>query len=193
MTKYKRKSEVNAIQWFKDGDHTHVEPMIGFEDDEICEDCKHKMNTEHGVLELNGFETIVCPGDYILDNSTVVKEYRFPNLYEEIKSKKELNIMQQDTTDVRLNFKEWYNANNKKFVKRKHLAQAAWQHIESEMLTETKDSLDWFHARIEKAYRSEKSLYHKLNDATTGRFRLILALIVSLVLNVAVTIIAVSL
>jgi hypothetical protein len=63
VARYKKKPvEVEASQWFKDGDHLSVEPYPTTGTCAICE----RFFQEHGwVATLEGGH-IVCPGDFII-------------------------------------------------------------------------------------------------------------------------------
>ena len=72
---------VNAVRWFKNGDHQAVKPIYGA-GKMIDSLCGHRSD-EHGFLGSLG----VCPGDWIVtDARGAVRRYRpteFVELYEE--------------------------------------------------------------------------------------------------------------
>lgn len=55
---------VDAVQWFKDGDHLKVTPMHGA-GDRICEACDHP-SFEHGWCSTTRINHSVCVGDWIV-------------------------------------------------------------------------------------------------------------------------------
>ncbi len=65
MSKYRKKPIViEAVQWFKNGDHPVVESSAGM-GDRICETCGHPSNA-HGWCPTPEFKEIVCVGDWII-------------------------------------------------------------------------------------------------------------------------------
>jgi hypothetical protein len=89
MAKYVRTEIVDAVQWFKNGDHPEdrlwmVVPVPGdgvpfpsegkvvryyrhprFPGDTICEGCGKIMHV-HGWIDSGGEGQVVCPGDYVV-------------------------------------------------------------------------------------------------------------------------------
>src|SRR5258707_435562 len=59
--------EVEASQWFKDGDHPAVKPIYGA-GDRIDESCGHPSH-EHGLLKTADGTLGVCPGHWIVTDS----------------------------------------------------------------------------------------------------------------------------
>ncbi len=72
MAKFRKKpvkpEEVEATQWFKNGDHPDVLRLYMTDEErgDYCQDCGTKM-PGHGFLELSGEEgQNVCPGDWVV-------------------------------------------------------------------------------------------------------------------------------
>lgn len=69
MTKFRKKPiEVEATQWFKNGDHSkviHYYCPSNRDKNSQCKKCGHKMY-EHGWIDTLEGGYIVCPGDYII-------------------------------------------------------------------------------------------------------------------------------
>jgi len=75
MTKYrKRPVEVEAVQWFRNGDDTEVFPEAVTVDYGHCGHCGHTMD-DHGWIDTLEGGHIVCPGDWVI---TGVKGERYP-------------------------------------------------------------------------------------------------------------------
>jgi hypothetical protein len=73
----KRPVEVEAVQWFKDGDESDVKPYdegIAARGAQHCEVCGFELG-KHGRIKTLEGEHIVCPGDYII---TGVKCEKYP-------------------------------------------------------------------------------------------------------------------
>jgi hypothetical protein len=82
MAKYKKKPViVEAVQWFEDGDHSHVKmiPLDRFEErqgkDRRCKRCDLVLDGIHGEIETLEGVHIVCPGDFII---TEVEDEHYP-------------------------------------------------------------------------------------------------------------------
>ena len=94
MTKYvKKQIEVEAIQWFKNGDHPSIRPFRSNEFDRKCTNfyCA-KESHKHGWIETLEGAHIVCPGDWIVTGIKgeyyLVKDEIFKLAYE----RKEENV-----------------------------------------------------------------------------------------------------
>ena len=86
MAKYRKKPVVvEAVQWFKNGDHFRSPDVLGTKK---CENCGKYMHV-HGCVEtLEGWH-IVCPGDWIITGVNgehyPCKPDIFAATYEEVK------------------------------------------------------------------------------------------------------------
>ncbi len=60
----KRPIVVDAVQWFKDGDHAKVSPLVKAESRMSCCD---SLSTQHGIVYTIDGNGIVCPGDWIIE------------------------------------------------------------------------------------------------------------------------------
>lgn len=69
----KKPVTIQAVQWFKNGDHPVVQPIAGA-GDRICEMCGHPSNAHAWCPTLEGIH-IVCVGDWII---TGVKGEHYP-------------------------------------------------------------------------------------------------------------------
>ena len=69
---FKRKPEiVEAVQWFKDGDHPDVTVRDWSNNGEVkCIICGRNLVEEHGNILMQDMKRMVCPGDYIVTHST---------------------------------------------------------------------------------------------------------------------------
>jgi hypothetical protein len=68
MPRYVKKPiEVEATQWFKDGDHKDVKPVkkIAKVSSRKCKECSGDINDHGWIYTLEGGH-IVCPGDFII-------------------------------------------------------------------------------------------------------------------------------
>ena len=66
MPTFRKTATVEAIRWFKQGDHPSVEPYKQeFTDRGLCGYC-NKLLVEHGWVQTLEGGHIVCPGDWIL-------------------------------------------------------------------------------------------------------------------------------
>lgn len=97
----KRPVEVEATQWFKDGDHPNV-TMLPVDPDCVvslyCAGCGHSADA-HGFIETLEGGHRVCPGDWII---TGVRGERYPckpdifeQTYEEVPDPEEIEFEQQ--------------------------------------------------------------------------------------------------
>jgi len=86
-----------------------------------------------------------------------------------------------------MKFKEWYKEEAPKFKSCKHLAQAAWQHIESNMLDEYEDLTKWYAERLHKSYDDQDKVYTKLRTLSDTRLYLMIGLLVSVCFNAITT------
>ena len=90
MAFYRRKKPVEAVQWFKMGDHPMVArkldvKWLSYDDDDVCCFCGMPFS-EHGLLKPEAWR-MVCPGDWIVtDDEGVFKkrDVEFRNYYEEV-------------------------------------------------------------------------------------------------------------
>jgi hypothetical protein len=77
MGKYRKKPvTIEAVQWWKNGDHPSVEPLFIYDLDHssICNKCGEKIKG-HGRIDTLEGGHIVCPGDYII---TGIKGEEYP-------------------------------------------------------------------------------------------------------------------
>lgn len=77
MARYRKKPvEVEAVQWFKVGDHPDVGQYDHMFSDPFkkCAECGHRLRNHGGVKTLEGGMR-VCPGDWII---TGVKGEHYP-------------------------------------------------------------------------------------------------------------------
>ena len=99
MTKYIEKPVVvEAVQWFKEGDHSVVAPYSspGVSGERLCLSCSKPLHM-HGWLEQPCGSNVVCPGSWIVerlkDRYKVIEPDEFFQHYEEaaayLKAKKE--------------------------------------------------------------------------------------------------------
>lgn len=71
----KKPIEIEATQWFKNGDHPRVTDGViirgaaGIADDAICEECNGTMGA-HGWMETRQGGRTICPGDFIVTTLT---------------------------------------------------------------------------------------------------------------------------
>lgn len=107
--KYKRKEEiVEAVQWFKNGDHPKdnckvitpndcsIPPFLSeglfvrrynhpfHKGNEICEFCGNPLNLHGWIDNPKAEDFLVCPGSWIIDDSIVMGDAEFKNTYEPI-------------------------------------------------------------------------------------------------------------
>ena len=73
MTRYRQNSSVvDAVQWFKNGDHPKVHPVCEPDDDDAdlrCESCG-KAHHLHGSIDNVSFRDVarVCPGNWMTES-----------------------------------------------------------------------------------------------------------------------------
>lgn len=67
--------EVDAVQWFKHGDHPRVDPVYGTTNAWPCSICGHECS-EHGFAKTSDGVLGCCPGDWIVTTPTGVYRYR---------------------------------------------------------------------------------------------------------------------
>ena len=66
MGKYrKRPNVIEAVQWFKVGDHPNVRQFDPAFRESLCDKCK-TIKYAHGLVETLKGSHIVCPGDWII-------------------------------------------------------------------------------------------------------------------------------
>jgi len=82
MPKFRKKPViVEAVQWFKHGDHEGVHRLISVESYRVCKQCNNFVH-QHGWIDTLEGGHIVCPGDFII---TGVKGERYsckPDIFE---------------------------------------------------------------------------------------------------------------
>lgn len=82
---YRLKKRVEAVQWFKMGDHPAVEKRAqSYIGDSKCKEC-HKPLNDHGVVCTFDIDRRVCPGDWVVTfdgEHHRVKPKKFEETYE---------------------------------------------------------------------------------------------------------------
>lgn len=88
MTKYRSKKTVEAVRWWKAGDHKNVSQlhMHGLTDQNACPYCSAPLSG-HGEIMCAGDLCGVCPGDWIVTDvysNSVWSDADFQDSYSEV-------------------------------------------------------------------------------------------------------------
>lgn len=85
MTKYRSKKTVEAVRWWKDGDHPDVSPWDVENGDGRCPHCEADMSLHGDRLASSGTRPPmrkVCPGYYVVNESCRYIGVYSPMLFE---------------------------------------------------------------------------------------------------------------
>lgn len=78
--KYRKKPViVEAVQWFKTGDHPAVEGYRAIAPSAVCSRCHHQSRA-HGVIAVLHY--VVCPGDWIITDGQLTPYPCKPDVFE---------------------------------------------------------------------------------------------------------------